>query len=80
MFSKMKGNMLKITKEAYGTPFSLHFFGSSFREKERGGGIYKIIFTSFFFFSLQNCTRTVGAFKLSGNVVTTKLELHKIVL
>ena len=49
MFSKMKGNMLKITKEAYGTPFSLHFFGSSFREKERGGGIYKIIFTSFFF-------------------------------
>lgn len=50
MFSKMKGNMLKITKEAYGTPFSLHFFGSSFREKERGGGIYKIIFTSFFFF------------------------------
>ena len=38
MFSKMKGNMLKITKEAYGTPFSLHFFGSSFREKERGGG------------------------------------------
>lgn len=52
MFSKMKGNMLKITKEAYGTPFSLHFFGSSFREKERGGGIYKIIFTSFFFFFL----------------------------
>lgn len=40
----------------------------------------KLFLHPFFFFSLQNCTRTVGAFKLSGNVVTTKLELHKIVL
>ena len=36
-FLKMKENMFKIAKEAYGTKFSLLFFLVSFREKERGG-------------------------------------------
>lgn len=49
-------------------------------EKRKEEEEYIKLFLHPFFFSLQNCTRTVGAFKLSGNVVTTKLELHKIVL
>ena len=40
----------------------------------------KLFLHPFFFFYLQNFNRTVGAFKLLGSVVTTKLELHKIVL
>lgn len=79
-FLKWKELCWKLQKKHMELHSHCIFFGSSFREKERGGGIYKIIFTSFFFFfSLQNCTRTVGAFKLSGTVVTTKLELHKTV-
>ena len=72
----MKGNMLKNHKISIWNSSSIAFFfvfGSSFREKERGRGIHKIIFTSFFFLFK-------AAFKLSGSVVTTKQEPHKIVL